>query len=85
MWILENLALSISGHRFDHYGRIHFVEQRSLCDNLRAPLEKTGVAECELKSWLNVPGCDYDKCDLKVKYDFKESDPLVDSLQCRGK
>ena len=26
----------ISGHRFDHYGRIHFVEQRSLCDNLRA-------------------------------------------------
>ena len=50
----------ISGHRFDHYGRIHFVEQRSLCDNLRAPLEKTGVAEC----WLNVPGCGYDKCDL---------------------
>ena len=35
----------------------HFV---IISERPAAPLEKTGVAEC----WLNVPGCDYDKCDL---------------------
>ena len=35
----------------------HFV---IISERPEAPLEKTGVAEC----WLNVPDCDYDKCDL---------------------